>query len=81
MTLEKKPYHVIAGAFRYPENAKRMVNILLEKGYDARILGINQWGLTQVSFNSYTSKRDAINSLNKIRRTENEEAWLLVQEL
>ena len=81
VTLEKKPYHVIAGAFRYPENAKRMVNLLLEKGYDARILGINQWGLTQVSFNSYTSKRDAINSLNKIRRTENEEAWLLVQEL
>ncbi|MCB0486472.1 MAG: SPOR domain-containing protein [Flavobacteriaceae bacterium] len=81
VTLEKKPYHVIAGAFRYPENAKRMVNILLEKGYDARILGINQWGLTQVSFNSYTSKRDAVNELIKIRRTENEEAWLLVQEL
>lgn len=79
--LDKKPYHVIGGAFRYPENAVRRVNQLKTQGYNARILGINQWGLTQVSFDSFDSRRAAINELIRIRRTELKEAWLLVQEL
>lgn len=81
VNYEKKPYHVIAGAFRYPENARRLVNRLLDKGYNARILGVNKWGLTQVSFDSYTNRNDAINNLYRIQRTENDNAWLLVQEL
>jgi len=81
VTLDKKPYHVIAGAFRYPENAVRKVNQLIEKGYKARILGINQWGLTQVSFDSYDSRKDAINNLYRLKKIESEDVWLLVQDL
>lgn len=81
VTLDKKPYHVIAGAFRYPENAVRKVNQLKAKGYNARILGINQWGLTEVSFDSYDSREEAINNLYRLKKTESEEVWLLVQDL
>ncbi len=81
VSLDKKPYHVIAGAFRYPENAVRKVNQLIEKGYKARILGVNQWGLTQVSFDSYDSRENAINNLYRLKKTESEDVWLLVQDL
>ena len=79
--LDTKPYHVIGGAFRYPENAEKMVRILKARGFNARILGVNKWGLTQVSYDSYTSRRDAINSLYRIQKTEDSSAWLLVQDL
>ena len=81
VSLDKKPYHVIAGAFRYPENAVRKVNQLKALGYKARILGINQWGLTQVSFDSYDKREDALYNLHRVRKTEDEDAWLLVQDL
>jgi len=81
VTLDKKPYHVVAGAFRYPENAQRLVNKLMANGYKARILGVNKWGLTQVSYESYTERNDAINNLYRIKRTESEDAWLLIQNL
>ena len=82
VTLDKKPYHIIAGAFRYPENAQRLVNQLIASGYKAKILGVNKWGLTQVSYESYTEINDAINSLYRIRETEaNAAAWLLTQDL
>ncbi len=81
VSLDKKPYHVIAGAFRYPENAVRKVNQLKMKGYKARILGINQWGLTQVSFDSYDNRADALNNLYRLKKAESEEVWLLVQDL
>lgn len=76
------PYHVIAGAFRFPENADRMIKILKDQGFEnARILGINQWGLTQVSFNSFDSRYEALQTLATVRTTMNEDAWLLVQDL
>lgn len=81
VTLNKRPYHVIGGAFRYPENAKRMVNILKAKGFNSRILGINKWGLTEVTYDSYTDWRAAINDLHRIQKKQDSSAWLLVQDL
>ncbi|MFD2529521.1 HU domain-containing protein [Polaribacter marinaquae] len=76
-----KPYHVVAGAFQIPENAETKVKELIAKGFDAKIIGVNKWGLTQVTFNSYADKNDAINNLNKIKRTVSKDAWLLVKAL
>jgi len=73
-------YHIIAGAFREPENAETKLQELLKKGFNARILGVNKWNLTQVAFESFNSKNEAINKLNAIARTESEDAWLLVEE-
>ena len=78
-TVDHKSFHVIAGAFRFPENAEKKLIQLKAEGYHARILGVNKWGFTIVSFDSYDSERDAINSLNSIKRKEDQKAWLLVQ--
>ena len=77
---EVQNYHVIAGAFREPGNAERKVKQLLEKGYDAQILGINKWNLTQVSYGSFSDRLDALQNLRTIKRTVASDAWLLVKE-
>ena len=75
-----KPYHIVAGAFQFLENAERKVSQLKKKGYaNAKVSGVNKWGLTQVSFDSYSDKDEAINSLYKIQDTFSEDAWLLIK--
>ncbi len=73
-------YHIVAGAFKEAKNAKKKVAILQQKGYEARILRVNKWGLTEVCYASFQDKRTAINTLNKIKREDNKYAWLLVNE-
>ncbi|MHB1105621.1 MAG: HU domain-containing protein [Lutibacter sp.] len=73
-------YHIIAGAFRTPENAEKKLQQLLEKEYNAKILGVNKWNLTQVAFESFTSEEEAINKMRIIHKTESQDAWLLVKE-
>jgi len=77
---ETHNYHIIAGAFREPENAEKKLQQLLKKGYNAKILGVNKWNLTPVAFESLNSRVDAINKLNTIKRTESKDAWLLIKE-
>ena len=74
-----KAYHVVAGAFQFPENAERKVNQLKEQGYNARILGVNKWGLIEVAFNSFADRNEAINNLYKIQDTVSADAWLLIK--
>jgi hypothetical protein len=75
-----KPFHVVAGAFQIVENAEKKVKELRAKGYNAKIIGVNKWGLTQVTFNSFADRNDAINNLYKIQKTISKDAWLLVRE-
>jgi len=77
---ERQPYHIVAGAFRELENAEKRVLQLQKEGYSARILRENSYGLHEVIYSSYASKRDAINEMHRIMRTQNENAWLLVDE-
>ena len=74
-----KPFHIVAGAFQFTANADKKVKELISQGFNAKIIGMNNWGLTQVTFNSYANRNDAINSLNKIKRTVAEDAWLFVK--
>lgn len=80
VTKETFNYHVVAGAFREPANAEKKLNELVKKGFKAKILGVNKWNLTQVSYGSFNSKNEAINSLNSIKKSESKDAWLLVKE-
>ena len=80
ITKETFNYHVIAGAFREPENAHKKLLELKNKGYKAKILGLNKWNLTQVSYGSFNKRNEAINTLNLIKKTESKDAWLLVKE-
>lgn len=83
MTLgeEKLPYHVVAGAFRMESNADKVCRKLSRKGFKARKLEPNQYGLYPVLYQSYPSYRDAYNAMKTIREKENPDAWLLVKEL
>lgn len=80
VTKQTYNYHIIAGAFREPANAEKKLNELLQKGFNAKILGVNKWNLTQVSYESFNSRNEAVNSLNAIKASESKEAWLLVKE-
>ena len=77
---ETHKYHIVAGAFREPANAEKKLQQLLEKGFNAQILGVNKWNLTQVAYESFNSRNEAINKLNTIKKTDSQDAWLLVKE-
>ncbi len=79
-TTTKKSFHVIAGAFRFPDNADRKVKQLISDGYNARILGVNKWNLSVVSFGSFSTREEALKSLNHIRINVAKDSWLLIQE-
>jgi len=74
-------YHVVAGAFRIEENSFKKVNQLKKQGFNARIIGINKYGLHEVVYGSYETGQEALVALRKIRKTSNKDAWLLVKEL
>ncbi|WP_027879264.1 SPOR domain-containing protein [Mesoflavibacter zeaxanthinifaciens] len=74
-------YHVIAGAFRLEENSDKKVEQLKALGFKARKIGTNKYGLHQVAYGSYTSREDAFNALNSIRKESNKDAWLLIKKL
>lgn len=80
LTTKKKNFHVIAGAFRFPENAVRKVEELKAEGYEARILGVNKWNLSVVSYGSFNTREEAELDLFDIKNTVAKDAWLLVQE-
>lgn len=73
-------YHIVTGAYREEENAAKAVEELKAEGFKARQIGVNRFGLHQVLSSSHESRRDAINELYRVKRT-NPGAWLLVEEL
>lgn len=81
LTQPKGKYHVVAGAFRMEENAQKRVSQLKAKGYNARQIGANKFGLHQVVYGSFTDSQEALAQLRTVRTSDNREAWLLVKEL
>ena len=81
LSKQSGKYHIIAGAFRIKSNVDRKIQQLFKKGYDANMIGINKYGLHQVAYSSYETRLKAIQALRIIKRTDNPDAWLLVQEL
>ena len=53
-------YHLVVGCFSNINNAERLVSKLNNQGHNSKIIGVNERGLHMVSFQSYTSKEDAI---------------------
>jgi len=76
-----KNFHVIAGAFEFPKNAIKKLKQLKAKGFDAEIIGINKYGLTQVTYSSFKTRAEAFKNLSKIRINHSDDAWLLVKKL
>jgi len=74
-------YHIVAGAFRIEANSIKKVQQLKDKGFKARKIGINRYGLHEVVYSSHTDRIEALNALKTIKRTHNRDAWLLVKAL
>jgi hypothetical protein len=74
-------YHIVAGAFRVEANSIKKVQQLKDKGFKARKIGVNRYGLHEVVYSSHTDRVEALNALKTIKRTHNRDAWLLVKAL
>ena len=70
-------HHVIAGAYRFRDNADKRIKELIRKGYPAHYLGQNDFGLHHVAFASFSDPGEALATLKEIRRRESRDAWLL----
>ncbi len=81
-TVEAKmPYHIMAGAFRSQQNARKAYDQLIKDGYEARMLGENKHGLFPVLYGSYATMAEAEKAQKEIQKGENPQAWILVESL
>lgn len=78
---EKLSYHVVVGAFRNEQNAKNTYKYLLSKGFDARRIAANKYGLHPVLSGSYATREEATAAKIALQQTGNPDAWLLVEKL
>ncbi|WP_439152118.1 SPOR domain-containing protein [Winogradskyella sp.] len=83
LTVEKQSgnYHIVAGAFRIEANSDKKVKQLRAKGYKARKIGANRYGLHEVVYASFETRVEAQRELYKVRREHNRDAWLLIKNL
>ena len=78
---EKMPYHVVAGVFRIESNADKAYNALLKLGFKAKRLPQNKHGLFPVLYGSFSNYAEAQATVKDIRKLDNKDAWLLIEEL
>ena len=78
---EKLSYHVVAGAFRNESNAENIYQELKKLGYPARRVAPNKFGLHPVFFGSYATETEAQQVMREIHKTNNPDAWVLVEAL
>ena len=74
-------YHIVAGAYREEENADKKIEQLREKGFSPYKMDETRYGLHQVLYASFEDRLEALAKLREIKRAENGDAWLLVQEI
>ena len=77
----KMPYHIVAGAFLSEENADKMYDELIHLGYPAKRIRKNEHGLYPVIYSSYASYSEAQTEMQRIKKSHNPEAWVLIEEL
>jgi hypothetical protein len=77
----KMSYHIMAGAFREEKNAQKKFEQLSSQGYNARRIPKNKYGLFPVLYGSYATFAEADKAKQKIRNTDNPDAWVLIESL
>jgi preprotein translocase subunit Sss1/nucleoid DNA-binding protein len=77
----KMSYHIMAGAFRDEKNAQKAFKKLSNQGYKARRIPQNKYGLYPVLYGSYATFAEAEKAKQEIRKTDNPDAWILVESL
>jgi nucleoid DNA-binding protein len=77
---ENMPYHIVAGAFRLEKNAEKVYKRLTRKGYKAKRLAPNSIGLFPVLYGSFSSLEEAERIKLDIQKSENPNAWILIEQ-
>ncbi len=77
----KMSYHIMAGAFRDEANAQKKFEQLSNQGYKARRIPQNKHGLFPVLYGSYATFAEAEKAKQEIIKTDNPDAWVLVESL
>jgi len=77
---ENRPYHIVAGAFRLDKNAEKAYKKLSKKGYKAKRLAPNSNGLFPVLYGSFSTLEEAERIKSDIQKSENPNAWILIEE-
>lgn len=72
-------FHIVAGAFRVERNSNKKMQQLKDLGYNARHIGVNRYGLHQVAYESFETRKEAEKALFKIRKAHNSDAWMLIK--
>jgi hypothetical protein len=75
------PYHIIAGAFRKERNAQKALENLIKKGFKAKRIEANKYGLFPVLYGSYSTFPEAEKAKREIQNSINPEAWILIESL
>lgn len=78
---EKLSYHIMAGAFRDEKNAEKIFEKLTNQGYKARRIPQNKHGLFPVLYGSYATFAEAEKAKQEINKTDNPDAWILIESL
>lgn len=81
VTKQSGNYHIMAGAFRIEENCEKKVAQLRAEGFNARKIGINQYGLHQVAYASFENRQDALVALQDIQISQDKDAWISIKAL
>jgi len=77
---EKMPYHLVAGAYRSEENAKKAIAELNAAGFEkAKMLPLNNHKLYPVVYVSFKTLSEAQIERKNIQKSHNAEAWLLIE--
>jgi hypothetical protein len=76
----KMPYHVVAGAFSIERNADKLLERLTKLGFQAKKIAVNKYGLHPVLYGSYSSYTEAYKAMKEIQKSDNPNAWLLIEE-
>ena len=70
-------HHIIAGVFRFRENADKKMRQLKRRGFNPSYIGTNKHGLHVVNYASYARAKEALTALKTIRQTQSQDAWML----
>jgi nucleoid DNA-binding protein len=71
-----KKYYIVAGSFKKRQNALNFQQNLLDKGYNAEMIGERD-GMHAVSYASFKSKSQAEQEIKRMRSEKGVQAWLL----
>ena len=77
---ENMPYHIVAGAFRLEKNAEKVYKRLNRKGFKAKRLAPNSNGLFPVLYGSFPTLEEAERIKSDIQKSENPNAWILIEQ-